>query len=137
MTAQTSPRLAAVDDPGPDLESVTIKLGRPIEGHRGTIRELTFRPATFADWRDIGPVIRQLGHDNRAEAGGAIKIEVDEQPAKVMAWAVRLTNIPEAVLERLGPRDVAALKSVVLEIVAEFDVGNSPRVPTTSSSTSA
>lgn len=116
--------------------AVRIELARPVSGHRGAIGEVALKVPTFGDYIDCGPVQRNIAIDPTASAG-AMKIEVVDDSAAMMRWMVRLSGLPEAVLRTLGPRDAFAVRREILAMVREFEQGNSPDAPTSSSSPAA
>jgi len=116
--------------------AVRIELARPLIGHQGNISVIELKEPNLGDYIDCGPLLKRIAHDNRA-TGGELRIEVVEDQARLMAWTVRLSGLPEALLRTLGPKDARAVLTEVARLVEEFDAGNSRSAPTSSSSSSA
>jgi hypothetical protein len=115
--------------------AVRIELKRPLAGHQGTISVIELKEPTLGDYIDCGPTVRRVAHDPRV--AGELRVEIVEDTAALMSWATRLSGQPEAVLRTLSPADGRAVLSEVGRLVAEFDQGNSPSAPTSSSSSTA
>lgn len=114
---------------------VRIELTAPLLGHHGAIGVLELKEPTFGDYLDCGPLVRNIAMDPQGE--GKMKVEVVDDTEALAQWAQRLTGQPQAILRTLRPRDAFALRREISRIVAEFELGNLPSAPTSSSSSSA
>lgn len=140
MQYRTSAVAAQAATPPPlqghaDSTLVSIELSAPLTGPRGAISSLELKEPTLGDYLDCGALTRNIAMDPSGEA--RMRVEVVEDPQAFMRWMCRLTGQPEAVLRTMRPRDAHAIRREIGRIVAEFEMGNLPAAPTSSSSSSA
>ncbi len=126
----------ATTGPGESLVAVRVELATPMSGTRGPIDTLDIREPTFGDYLDCGPLTRNIAM-RPSEDQSEMRVEVIEDHNALMRWMCRLTGQPEAVLRQMRPRDAFAVRKEIGRIVAEFELGNLPSVPTSSSSSAA
>lgn len=117
-----------------DIEAFAVELSVPLAGHHGPISHLSFRQPTLGDYVDIGPVSRTIA-TNPGDLE-SMRIEVVEEPQALLRWICRLANQPEAIIRTMAPRDFAAVRSEISNILAEYSSGNASRTAPASSSAS-
>lgn len=105
------------------VQGDVVNLETPLKSHAGEMRQIHLKPATFADYIDIGDVDSWVA-DSVNEAGQATNLRVETNYAAIMRWATRLSDIDQHILGTLKPRDAYRLMLAIKRIVAVFTKGN-------------